>query len=307
MLISIALAASAGAAAERLGASSVTSFIMCVAAAAIVETVGALTYVEPQTSKRRALAIYRVEPTLTRRGLLQGAVSAIILLFSSAIRVPRIAAAALERKLLQASSEPTLPESSRTAVQVLARAKAARVEIAPTTLKKAGGSFLGAVEEQPGARDAVLALADYRSSLNASPVPLTQLKPDDNWGPWNHAMPGPVPGQPYNAEVLRGSQVPAASAAVLESLGKKLNVGRAVGPAFINLLLHSTSVSIDGTRLKHVIFTDGVIYYHGGPIEMEDVYFVNCTFNISTENVNGRNFVAAVLHGNPVSYVAIKS
>jgi hypothetical protein len=297
-LLSIALAASAGAATELLGASPSVALTMCVVAAAIVETVGALTYKEPQTSKRR---IYHAQSGFTRRALWQGARAAIALLIISEIRVPRVAAAALERKLLHASSEPTLLESSRTAVQVLERAKAAGVELTPATLKKAGDSFLTATKVQPAAMEAALALANYRSSLNSGPVPLTQLRPDDNWVDWNMAIPAPPPGQPGGAEILRGSQVPVASAAVFESLGQKLNVGRTVGPAFMNFLFHSgASASIDGARMKHIIFTSGVIYYHGGPIEMDDVYFVNCTFNIPLDSANGRKFVTAVLYGNPV-------
>jgi hypothetical protein len=33
---------------------------------------------------------------------------------------------------------------------------------------------------------------------------------------------------------------------------------------------------LDGWHLKHVLFQDMKLLYHGGPLLLEDVYFFNC-------------------------------
>lgn len=57
----------------------------------------------------------------------------------------------------------------------------------------------------------------------------------------------------------------------------------------------------DGFQLRNVIF-DGVgIEYKGGPIRLENVYFVNCTFDVQHTS-EGQEFAKAILSHVPVTF-----
>ncbi|MEO8338873.1 MAG: hypothetical protein ABI604_04035 [Nitrospirota bacterium] len=46
--------------------------------------------------------------------------------------------------------------------------------------------------------------------------------------------------------------------------------------------------------MKNIIFKDIKIAYEGGRVEMENVYFVNCSFEV-TRRPNGQNFASSVV------------
>jgi hypothetical protein len=50
--------------------------------------------------------------------------------------------------------------------------------------------------------------------------------------------------------------------------------------------------------MKKVILRNVNIFYDGGPLEMPDVYFINCTFEVKQQS-NGQRLVAAVLEPPP--------
>lgn len=39
-------------------------------------------------------------------------------------------------------------------------------------------------------------------------------------------------------------------------------------------------ITLDGMRLKNVVFDGATIEYQGGPLAMENTYFVNCRFEV---------------------------
>lgn len=53
--------------------------------------------------------------------------------------------------------------------------------------------------------------------------------------------------------------------------------------------------------MKNVIFKDTEITYDGGPVDMQNVFFVNCTFNI-VKKPNGKNFATSVLASLPSTF-----
>jgi hypothetical protein len=50
------------------------------------------------------------------------------------------------------------------------------------------------------------------------------------------------------------------------------------GPAF--LVLSGAPLTLDGHFIRRVIIMDAEVIYDGGPLQLKDVYFVNCTFKI---------------------------
>jgi hypothetical protein len=66
------------------------------------------------------------------------------------------------------------------------------------------------------------------------------------------------------------------------------------GPAF--LVVKGMTATLDGWRLKHVVFQDMKLIYNGGPLLLESVYFVRCEFECSV-NDNAWEFIGAVTKG----------
>jgi hypothetical protein len=53
---------------------------------------------------------------------------------------------------------------------------------------------------------------------------------------------------------------------------------------------------LDDMHLKNVVIRNAFVVYNGGKLELENVYFINCTFQIA-KNDNGKSFL-----GNLVSF-----
>ncbi len=77
----------------------------------------------------------------------------------------------------------------------------------------------------------------------------------------------------------------------MERIEHHLNTNATVGPEFF--LAEGISLPLDGLRLRNVIFLNSKMIYAGGPAEMENVYFVNCTFDVR-RSPKGRELFAAL-------------
>jgi hypothetical protein len=60
------------------------------------------------------------------------------------------------------------------------------------------------------------------------------------------------------------------------------------------ILLEGGAVALDGVGLKHVVIRNATVFYSGGPVQMEDVAFVNCTF-VLDDMPRTREFASSVL------------
>ena len=81
--------------------------------------------------------------------------------------------------------------------------------------------------------------------------------------------------------LLTSHLVPNADAARFELLRERLNATHPVGPDY--LLIDGTPktvVNLDNLHLKNVIFRNTTIRYTGAPLRLENVSFVNCTFDV---------------------------
>jgi hypothetical protein len=92
--------------------------------------------------------------------------------------------------------------------------------------------------------------------------------------------------------------VPKNQAARFDYIGQDLNENQADGNAAI--LLVGGGQVLDGLQLKNVVFTGVHVVYKGGPLRMENVYFVNCRFDVEPES-NGQQFAKSVLQSFPTS------
>ena len=173
----------------------------------------------------------------------------------------------------------------------------------PKVITVAGQEFIsaGASSSDPDVWKTGLAFLDYRSFLSVGPstekfTPIPKenvhwdvrynfsrpLKPNDEW------------------QASTGREVPAENAMALEPIGSRSNEGKKVGPEYLLVENVSPGFKLDGLRIKNVIFKNTEITYEGGPVDMQNVYFVNCTFNVA-KKPNGKNFATSVLASAPTT------
>lgn len=205
--------------------------------------------------------------------------------------------AALEgMKLEQIGSSPANPESITEAKNILKVATSNKTKIDPSIVKDVAIKFVEASQEAPAAWNAVMAFLEYRSFLNEGSLPpLPKHTGITRYGiewPKGHAHP----------ELSHYGDAPPSQAAILEKIGEGLNKSAPVGDAY--LLLEGAELGLDNFHAKNVIFRNVHIIYHGEPVQLENVYFVNCTFEI-TRQPNGVEFAKKVLEPTALTNFAV--
>ncbi|HWO27484.1 MAG TPA: hypothetical protein VNO32_01660 [Candidatus Acidoferrum sp.] len=152
-------------------------------------------------------------------------------------------------------------------------------------------------------------LLDYRSSLNAKDSPAAH---EDF-----------IPGVPHGWEMtaraflqMKGPGsvtltypnrlVPSDQSFIYEPIGSVPRVGKE-GHPFVRITAKGNPmVILDGLRIRNAIFEGVRIEYDGGPLIMENTYFVNCTFEVKAPSspkpaASLREFTKAVLEKVPSS------
>ena len=87
---------------------------------------------------------------------------------------------------------------------------------------------------------------------------------------------------------------------MLEPIGRNFNRNASVGPALI-ILQGGAAFILDGMHLKNVVLQNVTVVYQGGPVILENIYFVGCTFAIN-QSAASRELSATLLKPSPVSF-----
>lgn len=209
-------------------------------------------------------------------------------------------------KIQNLAMQPKKGVNAKKASEILNAARKDGTRLDPELITTAGKEFIsaGVSSNDPLVWNAALAFLNYRTTENTVRAATTdELTPADKnkRNQWQAMFPANHP----NANFLfaHGKGVPAEKAAVFEPINQHLNMGQTSGSEFI-LLGGSPGFpggwKLDGFRMKNVIFKDTEITYEGGPIEMQNVHFVNCTFNV-LKRPNGFNFATSVLASAPAT------
>jgi hypothetical protein len=185
------------------------------------------------------------------------------------------------------------PEAFKSSLPALDRtitaAKTAKVSLDPVALGEVGKRAFDLAAKQPDQFplwQTATHLIDYRSSLNPSPVAFADAKPLHDPTLY-HTGPGIL-------ALFNYGDVPQDESAVFERLGDNLNRNNPRGDAFV--IARGGSVVLDGLTMKNVILENVSIVYHGGPIRMENVYFVNCTFALPQSQIGAAFGIAVLEH-----------
>ena len=140
------------------------------------------------------------------------------------------------------------------------------------------------------------AFMDYRSIVNQAFVP-----PDSNFQttPQTRYMWSIGHGHPDRVGHL--GTLPIDKAATIRELGTAAKSSSQTGDAL--LLGVGGKFKIDGLELRNVILKNMIIVYQGGALMLENVVFVNCKFEVSTDQ-HGQSFASAVLGADSVKFSA---
>lgn len=136
-----------------------------------------------------------------------------------------------------------------------------------------------------------LSLLNYRSSLNANLVPsFLDIKIlNRSGGPhfeinFKPLSPPPAKYFPKNSVIFgyllmtEGSIVSPEKAAIMERISRPITSGGNFEFYIFDGM--AGTITLDDQRMKNVIVRNSVIEYNGGPVILENVYFVHCIFRM---------------------------
>ncbi len=164
--------------------------------------------------------------------------------------------------------------------------------------------FMEAAQHNSDAWSGTLAFVNYRSALNAQMAPripnLTRSHEADFRVSFKaarlSASSGGVIGAFYDHDA---EMVPGSEAALFVERGQE---GKVVwAPKELVIEGAGYNIFLDGYHLKNVIVRDAKITYEGGDLILENVYFVNCTFDVK-RIPQGQQFAGAALSHGPVNF-----
>jgi hypothetical protein len=193
-------------------------------------------------------------------------------------------------RLQQNATEPGSPQHIADVRHVLDTAKRGNIRIPADVVKTAGTKFVQVSQTTPDAWTAVLDFLNYQSFLNLSSVPTGQLRAPEKSGNTQYSAKNVLNFPKMIVHWMGYSDFP--DVAQFRPIGDPDLNGGKPGPAF--LLFDGAEVLVDGMHIKRVIFRNSHIIYRGGPINLDTVYFVNCTFEIVRET-NGMRLAEEVL------------
>jgi hypothetical protein len=198
--------------------------------------------------------------------------------------VGSIKASLANLQIIQGAQHASDPNSAKAIASVVRTATIDKVPIDPQLVNSAGKTFVDASRENSDAWQTALALLTYRSFLNAPLIP-----PGKQYSFSTHYdAPGMV--KLGTVRSIGSAIAPDVSEWRLLS-APNLNEKLATGPQY--LLADGFVLNLDNTYARKVIFINSRIIYNGGPIKLDDVYFINCTFEMSAKP-NVQNLAVAI-------------
>lgn len=210
------------------------------------------------------------------------------------IRITKLETRWDDLRLETLSQKPVSKETVGAVRQVLDEARSASLALPAESIRSTGIKFVDASQKSPDAWDAVTALLEYRSYLSLLNVPmntsLNRLEATNYQIPAKNILSVPkpselrIPSESPNIPEMRALDAPSE------------NQNVKVGPAF--LVIDGGSLLLDGVYWRRIVFRNTHIVYRGGPVQMQDVYFLNCSFEVRRD-ASGQQFAITLLATDP--------
>jgi hypothetical protein len=217
-------------------------------------------------------------------------------------------------RLSQAAMNPNDPSSQDEVRDVLTTARQKSIRLPSAVLEQAGLRFVGAAKVEPkgvwsavaeprGAWSAALDCAEYRSFLNE-----VLYTVDKDARLLDQSSEGTMFRFDFADDAkkivitMAGGAVPPDRAAIYEQIGSEHTVP--LSPARL-IVTGPGTAHLDRHRIRNVVFRGIRIVYDGGPLILDNVYFIDCTFD-APPSQQGRAFAVTVITSAPIS-LTVKS
>jgi hypothetical protein len=171
--------------------------------------------------------------------------------------------------------------------QIVSTAQQGGIKVQPSVIKQVGTKLVDVGAKNTSSWTVAMDFLAYRSLINVefAPPPFwSVLVPVKDYTVYSAP---PTAGPMYNE-----GRVPIEKAAVYSPLEMKTNVDKTEGDR--RLVITGGVIPLDGYQMKHITFKDAKITYRGGKTIMEDVLFINCTFDI-VQQAPGQSFARSLL------------
>jgi hypothetical protein len=216
-------------------------------------------------------------------------------------RLKNIESGLLAFRTTQAARNPRDRKSQDEAAQILAAARKESVQISATVVEEAGKSFINAAKNEPSAWNVALQFVNYRSFLNISSRPPGTAM-DFPSGSFATRYEEPPENIIHHGSMRWiGFSRPPDVPQYRRISSPDLNTAQVLGPQF--LVVDKYTVVLDQMFFKRVIFQNSHIIYKGGPVVLDNVYFINCTFEIVREP-KGQLFASTLLSDPATKFTA---
>jgi hypothetical protein len=208
-------------------------------------------------------------------------------------------------QLERLADNPADPENATSVEKLVTSAQEQNIRLDAGFIRKVGDRFIRTAKKSDSAWKAFLALLSYHSFVVGIEAPhsdksVLKMVPDKPYELSLTVDIGPK-GEPARVPTARFAGAGLASpenSARLEPIGANQNQGS--GLQYLIITDEPGTIRLDDMFIKNVIFENMTFSYHGGPIKMENVYFVNCKFNFANDK-RSKDLLLAVLRSGPAT------
>ena len=201
------------------------------------------------------------------------------------------------QNLVKAASTPDDPKSQGEAKKIIAEAQNSAIPLPQAVVEQTGKKFVDAGDVNSGAWQVALGYLRYRSTLNESSLA------SYHWAKVN---------DPYKSNLaFRGNEMYITRETVPCSEGsiqaRIIDLpGSETGKCSEYILFLGGQVpALDGNHFKNTIFKNVKIAYEGGPLILENVTFINCTFDLPKPNARSIQLASAILELTSVTFKSL--
>jgi len=182
------------------------------------------------------------------------------------------------QQIQSAAENPSDPKNIKTAVNTFTTSRQQKREIDQAVVIKAGQKFVAASKDSPDAWKAALASIDYKSFLDSvSYVQQATIVQSNVFATQYDFGPG-LPNATTTPLIYYGYGVYPDVPEVHALNAPNLNQGLINGPSYLEL--SDGHLNLDNLYLKRIIIKNSHVTYYGGPVHLENVVFINCTFEM---------------------------
>jgi hypothetical protein len=199
-------------------------------------------------------------------------------------------------RLSSLSVEPVTPHVVEQIRQIIGDANSSTQALDPLVVSDAAQQFIKQSTDNPSAWQAATLLVGYRSNLNEASAP--NLPPEiEHFGKTTYEYPPAWTGKLSWTGRSHFPDLPQ-----MHQMDRPdTNPSNPLGPSY--LLMNGGTVPLDNLFLKRVIIANATVVFHGGPLHLEGIYFVNCRFEITSQH-SGQLLAFAILADPAVSFSA---